>query len=604
MPHEPIADYALLSDCHGSALVSRNGSVDWLCMPRFDSPAVFAGLLDERGGHWSIRPVADATIDRRYLEGTLTLETTFETQRGTLVVTDTLATGPNDEPHGHRLGAEAPHALLREVRCTSGGVDVAFHYHPRPEYGLIASLLYPVDGGITAHGGATTWTLSTELSCEVGQSRLDTSFQLDAGQCRRFALQHANSPVAAPSVWTGSEIDAQLQLTNDAWRHWSSMHQSYDGPWKEQIHHSGRILQALTYYPTGAIIAAPTTSLPEEIGGVRNWDYRYSWVRDASFTLDALWVAACPDEAYKFIDFLAHAALTKIEGHHHMQIVYGIAGEHDLAERTLPHLSGWRDSRPVRVGNDAWHQHQLDVYGALLAAAYRLRDYLEDLDALARRFLVDVVDTAARAWTHPDHSIWEIRSEPRHYLYSKLMCWVAVDRGIQLVDILDATEHVDRWRQVRKQIRQTILNDGWSDHHNAFTQTLNGDDLDAAALVIPMVGFLPGDAPRVVATVDAIEEHLTDDHGLVYRYRSDDGLPGSEATFLLCTFWLAQARALAGHPERARQIFERAISHSNDLDLFSEEVDAASSTMLGNFPQAFSHIGLVTAAWAIAQCES
>ncbi len=604
MAHHPIGDYALLSNCHGAALVHRTGSVDWLCMPRFDSPAVFSRLLDEKGGHWTIRPVGDFEARRRYIDGTMTLQTTFSTSEGDVVIRDTLATGPNREAHGHELGAFAPHALLREVRCTRGRVPLFLGYEPRPEYGLIASLLYPVDGGILARGGASNWMLSTDLGCDIESHGIHRRLVMRAGQSRRFCLQYASSIDDLPQPWSQEEIDDEFVTTEKAWRHWSKMHQSYDGPWKELVHRSGRVLQALTYFPTGAVIAAPTTSLPEEVGGLRNWDYRYTWVRDASFTLDALWVAACPDEAYKFIDYLAHTSLTKLESGRHMQIVYGIAGEHDLSERTLQHLSGWRDSSPVRVGNDAWNQIQTDVYGELLAAVDRLRDYLRELAPQTRRFLVESAECTARCWTRPDQSIWEIRDEPRHYLYSKLMCWVALDRAISLADFLDAGERVERWRSIRARIRKTILDQGWNDELGAFTQTLDGDCLDAANLVIPMVGFLPGDHPRVVSTIDAIEEHLTDSRGLVYRYLANDGLPGDEGTFLLCTFWLAQARAMAGQTERARQIFERAISYSNDLGLFSEEVHPDSGELLGNFPQAFSHIGLVTAAWAIHQAES
>ena len=602
--HQPIGSYALLSDCNGAALVSQVGSVDWLCLPRFDSPALFARLLDHNGGHWAIGPNADAEISRRYIDGTMTLETTFSTPDGELILIDVLATGPNNEPHGHELGAHSPFALLREVRCTRGRILVDFSYDPRPEYGLIASLLLPVDGGVLARGGATTWLLSSELFSSIDPISSRFQFDMTEGETHRFSLQYASSIDALPSVWTAEDISKQFHITNEAWQHWSNMHQSYDGPWREQVHHSGRVLQALTYFPTGAIVAAPTTSLPEEIGGIRNWDYRYTWVRDASFTLDALWIAACPDEAYKFIDFLAHAALTKIEGGRDMQIVYGIAGEHDLAERELNHLSGWCDSAPVRVGNEAWGQIQIDVYGELLAAVDRLRDYLGELDSWTKKFLVEVAEAAARCWKRADQGIWEVRAEPRHYLYSKLMCWVAMDRAIALAEFLDASDRVDRWKNTREQIRHTILTEGWSDELGAFRQVLGEDTLDAANLVIPMVGFLPGDDPRVLGTIDAIEKTLTDQRGLVYRYRSDDNLPGGEGSFLLCTFWLAEARALAGQPQQARRIFENAISYSNDLGLLSEQVDTESGRLLGNFPQAFSHIGLVTAAWAIHQMES
>lgn len=604
MSHHPIAEYALLSDCHGSALVHRAGSVDWMCLPRFDSPAVFCRLLDEDGGHWSIRPTGEFEVERRYLDGTLVLETTFTTPGGELVLIDALALAPNEEAHGHDLGADAPHCLIRQVRCTRGEVEVEIEFQPRPEYGLIASLMRKVDGGVLARGGASAWMLSCDVDEDVEQALVRSKLCLRDGDCRRFALQYASILEPRPEALSQAEIETQLETTCSAWRHWQEMHQSYEGPWRDLVWHSGRILQALSYYPTGAVIAAATTSLPESVGGERNWDYRYTWVRDASFTLDALWVAACPDEAEKYIDFLANAAFTKIEHGHDMQIMYGIAGEHDLSERELGHLSGWRGSKPVRVGNGAWNQRQIDVYGELLAAVHRLREHLGEVDALTKRFLVEVADAAARCWRQPDQGIWEVRSEPRHYLYSKLMCWVALDRAIELADWLGAPNKVDAWSATREEICQEILNKGWNAQVGAFTQSFGDDALDAANLVIPMVDFLPADDERVLATIDAIEEHLTDEQGLVYRYRRPDGLEGEEGSFLLCTFWLAHARALAGQPGRAREIFERAASYANDLGLLAEEVDPASGELLGNFPQAFSHIGLVNAAWAIRCAEA
>jgi GH15 family glucan-1,4-alpha-glucosidase len=360
------------------------------------------------------------------------------------------------------------------------------------------------------------------------------------------------------------------------------------------------------YQPTGAIVAAPTTSLPEGIGGERNWDYRYAWVRDASFTLDALWVAACPDEAQKFFSWMTGAVASGIDAGAELQIMFGIGGEHDLSERELPHLEGWRHSRPVRVGNAAWNQRQLDVYGELLDAAYRLRDQLGELDDATKRFLISVADAAAAKWMETDQGIWEVRGEPKDFLYSKLMCWVALDRAMQLAALIGGEDRVDKWAATRDEIRDAILEQGWSDSANAFTQAFGSDELDASNLMMPIVGFLPADDPRMRATIDAIEERLTDEHGLVYRYRveeTDDGLAGEEGTFLLCTFWLAEALALAGEVDRARAVFERAIAFANDVGLLAEEVDETTGELLGNFPQAFSHIGLINAAWAISETE-
>jgi GH15 family glucan-1,4-alpha-glucosidase len=599
MSQLPIAEYALLSDCRSAALVSKDGSVDWLCFPRFDSPSVFGRLLDARAGHWSIRPIGDAEATRRYVEDTMVLETTFRTATGTVVLVDALAVGRNER--GHELGAGAPSVLMRRVSGVTGDVELELEYAPRPEYGLIYPVLNPVDGGVTARGGADVLALSSPVPVEIDELVARARFTVRGGEAIAFALGHATSSQERPGLWSQDEIAGRLDDTKRAWHTWSELHQSYDGPWEELVHHSGRVLYALTYFPTGAICAAPTTSLPETAGGSRNWDYRFSWVRDASFTLQALWVAACPDEADKFFDFMSSAAASQVRRGTDLQIMFGIGGERDLTERELPHLTGWRDSAPVRVGNGAWSQRQLDVYGELLDAASRLPDQLRRLEAPTKEFLADLADTAAARWQEQDQGIWEIRGEPRDFLYSKLMCWVALDRAIGLADQLDAQERVDGWKHTREEIAAAILARGWNDEAGAFTQSFGSDDLDASNLMMPIVGFLPADDPRMLATINATAERLTDDRGLVYRYLAHDGLEGEEGTFLLCTFWLAEALALAGEIDRARETFERAIAYANDVGLLAEEVDAETGELLGNFPQAFSHIGLVNAAWAIHQ---
>jgi GH15 family glucan-1,4-alpha-glucosidase len=597
----PIGDYALLSDCRSAALVSQAGSVDWLCFPRFDGPAVFSRILDPDGGHFLLRPTGAFEVSRSYADQTMVLETTFHTATGTAMLTDALALGPDD--HGHSIGAGSPGTLLRRLACSAGEVEFDVEYVPRPEYGLIHPILQDVPGALAAHGGADRLLLCGPTAFTVEGARATARLRLSAGQATAFALHHARVGEPQPAVWGQDEIAARLAATAEAWRSWSVIHQSYDGPWRELVHHSGRVLQALTFQPTGAIVAAPTTSLPESIGGARNWDYRYTWVRDASLTMEALWVAACPDEAAKFFGFLSDAAGSQLQRGLDLQIMFGIGGERDLSERELPHLRGWRDSRPVRVGNGAWTQRQLDVYGELMGAAQRLVQQLGDLDVATKRFLVSAADAAANRWREKDQGIWEIRGPARDFLYSKLMCWVALDRAIALAPRLDATHRVGEWKVSREEIRAAIMELGWSDRAGAFTQAFGTEDLDASSLMLAMTGFLPGDDPRMKATIDATAARLTDERGLVYRYLSHDGLEGEEGTFLLCTFWLAQAQALAGEIDQARATFERAITAVNDVGLLAEEVDSHGE-MIGNFPQAFSHIGLVNAAWAIAQAGS
>ena len=478
---------------------------------------------------------------------------------------------------------------------------------------------------MTESGSADGLVLSTSVALTLDQDRAAASgrFQLAQGESMGFALHHGNQTEGSSArVWSPSEIRARLEDTVAGWESWSELHQAYVGPWRDMVHHSGRVLQSLSFAPTGAICAAATTSLPEVVGGSRNWDYRYAWVRDASFTIQALWVAACPDEANQFFDYVSSSAAGSLDRGGALQIMFGIGGERDLTERELPHLEGWRHSAPVRVGNAAWKQRQLDVYGELLNAVYRMSDHLfddthrvgplsdsgkwdtpTDLAPATRKFLVQLADTAARRWQEKDQGIWEIRGEPRDFLYSKLMCWVALDRAVILADRLNASSRIASWTQTRDQIREAIVTKGWSDRAKAFTQSFGSDELDASNLMVSLVGFLPADDPRVLATVDATEERLTDQRGLVYRYRSHDGLEGEEGTFLLCTFWLAQALAQAGQPVRARAVFERAAAFVNDVGLLAEEVDPVSGELLGNFPQAFSHIGLVNAAWAISESE-
>ncbi len=617
----PIADYALLSDRHSAALVSRNGSIDWLCFPRFDSPSIFGRLLGDDAGHWSIRAAGVTRVTRRYLDRTMVLETTFCTPTGTVAITDALAMG--DGNRGHQLGRDAPHLLLRRATCVEGEVDLHLEYVPRPEYGLARPQLDAVDGAVIAIAGADVLVLSAPMPLTVDQSSASGQLHLRRGDNAGFALRYGKQAgTGSDEVWSQSEIGARLEDTVSAWASWSQLHQAYVGPWRDLVHHSGRVLQSLSFAPTGAICAAATTSLPEVVGGNRNWDYRYAWVRDASFTIQALWVAACPDEANEFFNYVTSSAAGSLDRGDGLQIMFGVGGERDLTERELPHLGGWRHSAPVRVGNGAWQQQQLDVYGELLSAVYRMSDNVfdktaqvgptadpakwggqPDLTPATRRFFVQLADTAAQGWQQKDQGIWEVRGEPRDFVYSKLMCWVALDRAVALADHLEAADRVEAWKQSRAQIREAIETKGWSERANAFAQSFGSDELDASNLMLALVGFLPADEPRVLATINAIEERLTDERGLVYRYRSHDGLEGEEGTFLLCTFWLAQALAKTGQAARARTVFERAAAFVNDVGLLAEEVDPINGELLGNFPQAFSHIGLVNAAWAISEAE-
>jgi alpha,alpha-trehalase len=593
----PIADYGLLADCNAAALVDRDGSVGWLCLPRYDSPAVFTQILDPEGGHWQIKPTAAYRSERRYLPGTLVIETTFATESGTVKLTDAMAFAEGQRHH--ELGFGAPHLILRLVEGILGAVELSFELAPRPEYGLVKPLFRAIENGGRTFGGPNQVVVSSGVPTAIEDSTMVATFNVSAGELVGFALQWSAPEGPAPEPFSPDGIPTRIADTVEAWRSWEAEHDIYKGPHRELVRVSARVLKGLTYRPTGAIVAAPTTSLPETVGGERNWDYRYAWIRDASLTLDALYIGACSDEAGDFVSFMTSSAGGRAS-ERSLQIMYGIAGEHDLTERELPHLRGWRDSGPVRVGNSAWSQTQLDVYGELLNSLHVYREQLGDLHPEIQQFVADLANTAARRWRETDAGMWEMRGEPRHHLSSKVLCWVALDRAIALAPELGMHAEVDRWTVERDEIREAVLTRGWSEARQAYAQAFDSDDLDAAQLLMPILGFLPATDERMRSTIEAIADGLTDD-GLVLRYRNEkglnaDGLTGEEGTFVICSFWLVSALAKAGEIDRAERLFDKLVAYANDLGLLAEEIDTADGELLGNFPQAFSHIGLITAA--------
>jgi GH15 family glucan-1,4-alpha-glucosidase len=600
----PIADYGLLADCNSAALVDRAGSIDWLCLPRYDSAAIFARILGSDGGHWSIRPAGAFTSGRRYLPGTLIIETTFTTESGSVRLTDAMASGEGQR--GHDLGFDAPHELLRSVEGVEGEVELVMELAPRPEYGLIRPLIrLEQDGARTFGAGRVAVRSAVPLAVE--DATMHAAFRVRAGEQVGFSLRWAApESQSTPQPTPAERVAARIQDTAEAWRSWEAEHDVYEGERRELVRLSARVLKGLTYRPTGAIVAAPTTSLPETVGGERNWDYRFSWIRDSSLTIEALYIGACPDEAEEFVSFMTSAAGGRAsEGS--LQIMYGIGGEHDLSERQLEHLEGWRDSRPVRVGNGAWNQVQLDVYGELLNALHLYRARLGDLHPEIQAFVADLADTAARRWMERDSGIWEMRGEPLHHLSSKVLCWTALDRAVKLAPQLGAYGKPDEWAAARDEIRAAILERGWSEKRQAFAQSFDSDELDAAVLLMPIYGFLPATDPRMRSTIEAIARDLTEG-GLVLRYRNQegenaDGLTGEEGTFVVCSFWLVSCLAQAGEVERAERLYAQLAGYANDLGLLAEEIDTATGEQLGNFPQAYSHIGLITAGYDIDRAK-
>jgi alpha,alpha-trehalase len=600
----PIADYGLLADCNSAALVDRDGSIGWLCLPRYDSPAVFAQILDPDGGHWQIRPSAAYRSERRYVPGTLVIETTFATESGSVRLTDAMAF-PEGQRH-HELGFGAPHLILRLVEGVTGEVELGFELAPRPEYGLVKPLFRATETGGRTFGGPNQVVVSTGVETTIADSTMTATFTVVADERVGFALQWAPPEGPAPKPFPPDDVAARIEDTLEAWRSWEAEHDIYEGPHRELVRLSSRVLKGLTYRPTGAIVAAPTTSLPETVGGERNWDYRYSWIRDSSLTIEALYIGACSDEAEEFISFMTSSAGGRAS-ERSLQIMYGIAGEHDLTERELPHLRGWRNSAPVRVGNGAWGQTQLDVYGELLGSLYLYREQLGELHPEIQRFVADLANTAARRWRETDAGMWEMRGEPRHHLSSKVLCWVALDRAVALAPQLGEHADAECWAAERDQIREAVLTRGWSEPRQAYAQSFDSDELDAAQLLMPILGFLPATDERMRSTIEAIAANLTED-GLVLRYRNQeglnaDGLTGEEGTFVICSFWLVSALARAGEVDRAEQLFDQLVSYANDLGLLAEEIDTATGELLGNFPQAFSHIGLITAASEIDEAR-
>ncbi|HEV7146453.1 MAG TPA: glycoside hydrolase family 15 protein [Pedococcus sp.] len=585
-----IEDYGLVGDLRAAALVSRNGSVDWLCLPRFDSPSCFSALLgDERHGRWLVAPADEVlTTTRRYRPDTLILDTEFETADGAVRVTDFMP------PRG-----EGPPRFMRIVEGLRGRVPMRLELALRPDYGSITPWTELVPDGVMATAGADAFRLSTPRSLAVDNGTATAEFDAIEGARERFTLTWHPAHRETPPV---EDADSALARTETWWRDWTSRGR-YEGAYRAEVMRSLIVLKAMTYETTGALVAAPTTSLPEDIGGVRNWDYRYCWLRDSVLALQALIAAEYVDEAMAFRDFLLHTATGDPSK---LQIMYAIAGERRLTEFELPDLPGYEGSRPVRVGNAASEQFQLDVYGEVLNVAYlgvQLRGRIELRLWPRWRNAIEYVETI---WREPDDGIWESRGPRRHYTYSKVMAWVVFDRAVRLAEEFDLESPLERWRLTRDEIHQEICERGYDPERQTFTQYYGSSELDASVLNIPLVGFLPGSDERVTGTIDAIVRELGRD-GFVSRYSTsatDDGLTGDEGQFLACSFWLVSALAANGRTPEARVLFERLLGLANDLGLLAEEYDVRRQRQVGNFPQAFSHLTLVLAAQAITNEEA
>jgi GH15 family glucan-1,4-alpha-glucosidase len=595
-----IADYALIGDCRSAALVSRHGSIDWLCWPRFDSPSLFGALLDaEKGGHFSVQPQGAFTATRRYLDDTNVLETTFHCRGGTVRLVDFM---PVTSELDKRERLWPAHQILRIVECLEGEVGIQVHCAPRPQHASVVPRLRdrgPLGFYFEHRGRALILRSEIPLALSADADAATARCVLRQGERRRLSVVYSDGePAFIPPL--GDEAEYRLEATCRWWQDWAARCR-YHGPYRQAVLRSALTLKLMCYAPSGAVVAAPTTSLPEWIGGVRNWDYRYCWLRDTSLTLRALSDLGYWDEAEAFMGWLLHATrMTWPE----LRILYDVHGEPRLPERTLDHLSGFRQSRPVRVGNDAQHQLQLDVYGEVIDAAWQFVRRGGRLDRTAARMLATFGETVCRRWREPDEGIWEVRSGRQHHTYSKAMCWVALDRLLRLHQAGHIRGRTDRLRAACSEIRDEIERRGWNAQLGSYVSVFDGREVDASLLLLIRYGYVAPGSPRAVGTCHRIHEQLGR-NGLLYRYRDgDDGLPPGEGAFGICSFWAVDCQALRGDVAAAAAAFERLLGCGNDLGLYAEEINPHSGELLGNFPQAFTHVGLIDAALTIERAHA
>ncbi|KUI25369.1 glycoside hydrolase family 15 protein [Mycobacterium sp. GA-2829] len=615
-PFPPIADYGFLSDCENTCLISAAGSVEWLCVPRPDSPSVFGAILDRGAGHFRLGPYGvTVPAARRYLPGSLILETTWQTHTGWLIVRDALVMGPwhdlEARSRTHRrtpMDWDAEHILLRTVRCVSGTVELVMNCEPSFDYHRVSAeweYSGPAYGEAIARANRNadshpTLRLTTNLRIGLEGREARARTRLKEGDNVYVALSWSKHP--APQNY--EEAADKMWQTSEAWRQWINVGDFPDHPWRAYLQRSALTLKGLTYSPTGALLAASTTSLPETPQGVRNWDYRYAWVRDSTFALWGLYTLGLDREADDFFAFIADVSGANNGERHPLQVMYGVGGERSLVEEELHHLSGYDGARPVRIGNGAYNQMQHDIWGTMLDSVYLHTKSREQIPEALWPVLKHQVEEAIKHWKEPDRGIWEVRGEPQHFTSSKVMCWVALDRGAKLAELEGEKSYAHQWREIADEIKADILAHG-VDERGVFTQRYGDDALDASLLLVPLVRFLPPDDPRVRATVLAIADELTEE-GLVLRYRveeTDDGLAGEEGTFTICSFWLVSALVEIGEISRAKHLCERLLSFASPLHLYAEEIEPRTGRHLGNFPQAFTHLALINAVVHVIRAE-
>lgn len=595
--YKPISDYGIIGDLKTCALVGTDASIDWLCLPRFDSPSVFAAILDlKKGGSFRIMPTAERfSCCQYYEELTNILVTEFKTRNGTVSITDFM---PCFKAAGTIVSSGEIH---RRITCLAGTQSLEICLMPRFNYGAAVPTVHRLKG--LGYSFVSKDPNARQALALLTQLEFETSEQ---GMVKRILDVKRNQVVDLVLRYGGVKVhhsaetytDIKLEETRKFWEKWVSSCR-YDGKWKKQVLRSALALRLLVYEPTGAIIAAPTTSLPEEIGGVRNWDYRYSWIRDSSFVLWALHSLNHDKEAQRYLRWIT--SIFYLTGGN-LQIMLGIGGERDLSEFLLTSLNGYKDSSPVRVGNGAWDQFQLDVYGILLDALYFSHRHGGGIEKkIFKNLVIPLLEAVEEDWVKPDCGIWEVRGRVEHFVYSKMWCWVAVDRAVKIAEAIGFNENLEKWKELRDRIRDDILSRGWDESLQSFVRSYGSKELDAANLLMPQVGFISAKDPKMLSTIKRTVRELLSNQKFLYRYTSEDGLPGREGAFLICSFWLVNCLTMAGELDRAEKLMDSLLSHTNHLGLFSEEVDPKSGAFLGNFPQAFTHMGLITAATTLSK---
>jgi GH15 family glucan-1,4-alpha-glucosidase len=597
--YKPLEEYGVIGNEETVALVGRDGAIDWCCFPHVESPSLFARILDsQRGGHFAVCPTQSFEVEQRYVDRTNVLRTCFQTASGQATVTDFMPV-----PKTTHTRQRTHQAIYRKLTCESGQIDLQIEFEPRFDYARTAPQFEQARHGVVATGNDESVFLSGSVPFRISNQTASGSVTLTEGETCWFVLGYEQEIPVHPA-----DHQQVLDEVVDYWRNW--VHQCsateecpIDGSWHELAVRSALVLKLLIHHETGAICAASTTSLPEDIGGVRNWDYRYNWIRDSALTVQALAELDHLEEAENYFSLcLAHCSRGDPAD---IQPLYGLHGHNDLDEQTLDHLSGYRDSAPVRIGNEAINQQQLDVYGELILGIYETTRYGTTISEQDWAVMRDIIDYVSHAWQEPDVGIWELRGDPQQLVHSKVMCWVALDRGIKIANETEFEAPIDRWTDARQAIKDAVIERGYSETADSFVRSFETEtELDAATLQIPIVGFLPPDDPRVQGTIDAILDRLATDDGLVNRYEGDDGLPGEEGAFAVCSFWLVNALVLSERIEEAATLFQNMCEYVSPLGLLAEEVDPDTGTQLGNFPQAFSHIGLITSAVYLGNQES